>query len=1507
MQNSRKPFATEHGNFESPTDIEHSMKLSQDSRRWIVSAGTDFPSLATKLHPLPKGLEPLGKRRKVCCRDSDTLAMGPHFARAGAPSARSERPARAERAGARESLGRSAGEPRLVVTTEKLGIKVNQGKPRYFYGRGKRCQPVKVNPSKSKSESGGVPANCAIRVGCGLAGPFALALLLLAAFVCAFAPPAHAQTVYENYTFSTFAGPGGSGWFDGSGSAAHFFVPAGIARDTNGNLYLADSDNHTIRKITPDGLVTTLAGLAGSSGTNDGIGAAARFNSPYGVAVGGDGTIYVADANNHAIRKISPSGVVSTIAGLAGTPGKVNGTGSAARFRFPRGIVVDSSNNLYVADTSNDAIRKITPAGVVSTFAGSLGNFGTNDATGTSAGFNLPVGLTMDAAGNIYVADFSNKAIRKITPAAVVTTLAGAPGSVDVVDGTNTTAHFGGPFGITLNGMKLYVTDESADAVREITLDGVVTTIAGTISNSGYANAIGTNAVFNGPSGIVADGETNLFVVDSGNDSIREISPNLTVTLFAGPGAPFNAPGGSAFGPDGNLYVADQQNHAIRKITPQGDVSTFAGTFGVSGTNDGVGTVAQFNSPVDLAFDPAGNMYVADRVNDTIRMITPGAVVSTLAGLPQVSGTNNGVGTNALFHLPTGIVVDAQTNIYVADTFNHAIRIITPDGTVSTFAGTIGTAGTTNGTGLSAQFSFPEGITIDPDGNLFVVDNGDHTIREITPGGVESTFAGSSGTSGSADGVGTAAQFSSPSGIAIDANRNLYVADGGNQAIRKITPAASVTTLGGDPGQFGNLDGTGSNAQFNGPEGVTLDTQGNLFVSDTFNNRIRKAYPALPDVPIVDLTNVDTGMTNHFSISNETTTSWSWTLVRQPSTSTNQIIGGNTDTPTFTPDVEDVYIIQFQGLDSSGHSAIGRMTIHAKNGNKLTVLAKGGGTVKPNLNGSHLQIGTVYSMTAKAVPGSTFSNWMAIIGTNAPFVFTNSPDISFVMQNDLTLIANFHDHQNPTLVMTSPKSKQFASNAVFTATGTAKDNDSVVTVWYQLNGGAWTNATGTTNWLAQVALNPGGNTILAYAQDPSGNVSTTNHAALTYVPSARLSITGTGAGFLSPNYVGALLAIGTNYSITAKPAAGYIFSNWVDSVANVTITNPVLKFTMQSNSALVVHFTRDMHYFAQGQYAGLFYDTNNLTATNAGFFSAALTSSSAFTAKLLLGGSSISASGQFSADGVFSSSFPTKNLGPINLQLQLDLTGQGIITGTVSGNGWSANLTANQLVYSAANPPSQQFQRFTLVIPGGEDSSNEPGGNSYGNITIDNLGTVTFTGVLADDSKAAQKTFLSRNGDWPFYISSANGLGVTLGWLTFSPGQAGTLGGQVYWDRLPGGSLYPNGFSFTNGIETSGSFYSFYIGRRSLNLTSCMMVLQQAGILPPITNYFTLSTKDTLTSTNGIKASINVVTGVFKGTIPAENGSIPVNGVVLQSQTNAFGFFINSGQSGSVFLGAPPQ
>src|SRR6202043_3983058 len=225
---------------------------------------------------------------------------------------------------------------------------------------------------------------------------------------------------------STLAGLAGSaGSADGSGSAARFRSPRGVTVDSAGTVYVADTDNHTIRKITPTGGVSTLAGLAGISGSVDGTGNTARFNFPNDIAVDSGGNLYVSDAFNNTIRKITPAGVASTLAGLAGNAGSADGTGGAARFNFPDGVAVDSTGNVYVADTNNSTIRKITPAGVVTTLAGSAGNAAYVDGAGSAARFNFPSGAAVDNTGNVYVADTGNNIIRKITPAGLVTLLAG--------------------------------------------------------------------------------------------------------------------------------------------------------------------------------------------------------------------------------------------------------------------------------------------------------------------------------------------------------------------------------------------------------------------------------------------------------------------------------------------------------------------------------------------------------------------------------------------------------------------------------------------------------------------------------------------------------------------------------------------------------------------------------------------------------------------------------------------------------------------------------------------------------------------------------------------------------------------------------------------------------------------------------------------------------------------------------------------------------------------------
>ena len=417
--------------------------------------------------------------------------------------------------------------------------------------------------------------------------------------------------VYTLLTVSTRAGqPGAGGNINGTGPAARFDHPADVAVDGAGNVYVADTDNHTIRVVTPAGVVTTMAGQGGISGHADGTGAAAQFNHPSGVAVDGAGNVYVADTDNDTIRKVTPAGAVTTLAGQAGTIGHADGNGTAATFSGPSGLAVENAGTLYVADSLNHTVRRITAAGAVSTIAGLAGFSGTVDGVGSAARFYGPQGLALDGAGNLEVADTGNSTIRKI---AIAT--------------------------------------------------GVVTTVAGLAGNTGSIDGPASQARFHYPSSIASDAA-------------------------------------------GNLYVADTDNHTIREITPAGAVGTIAGIAGSSGTADGAGGDARFYFPTGIAVDNTGNVYVADTNNHTIRLgifpagplittqpqsqtVTVGANVEfsvTASGKPAPSyqwyfnGTTVNGATGASLSL---------TNVQTANAGNYTVTASNTSGTVTSSAATL--------------------------------------------------------------------------------------------------------------------------------------------------------------------------------------------------------------------------------------------------------------------------------------------------------------------------------------------------------------------------------------------------------------------------------------------------------------------------------------------------------------------------------------------------------------------------------------------------------------------------------------------------------------------------------------------------------------------------------------------------------------------------------------------------------------------------------------------------
>ena len=662
---------------------------------------------------------------------------------------------------------------------------------------------------------------------------------------------------------TTLAGhPAAAGTDDGPAGDARFYLAGHVAFDAAGNLFVADELAHTIRKIDTAGNVTTFAGLAGHPGYRDGPGTDARFTYPSGLVFDAAGNLYVSEAwwgpypalVGHTIRKITPAGVVTTFAGKPGVAGSQDGPLATATFRNPDGLAFDPAGNLYVADMLNYTVRKITPAGVVSTLAGSPQAEDWVDGTGAEARFSQLCGITFDpASGDLFVSDVGWGMIRRLTLSGVVTTFAGS-GDYAWVDGTGMEASFYAPWDLQADGLgNLYVADGFYRRVRRITADAVVTTIAGS-GISGSIDGTGDAAQFTTLAGIDLAGDGTLVFGDGSR--VRRVTPAGEVTTVAGP--PSVPPDGldgtgtdawlgtgqMAFEPDGNIVLAD--GTFIRRVTPAGVVTTIAG--GNTGSADGPIESAGYGQMTAVAVDAAGVIYVGDQTNRTIRRIADGTV-TTIAGVPGVSGWLDGPGPESLFGQVNSLALHSSGDLYVAD--GPVVRRVAPDGTVSTVAGVVPSAGITDGVGSAARFHTARAVTIDPAGNLLVGDGltntgtSGRTIRRITPDGTVSTPAGRGWRAGTSDGPSSEARFLSAGAGGFDGGGNFYTGDWRNATIRMLGPDGTASTLAGFSENFGTGDGIGSAARFaaNLPS-CLVDGNGTLYISE--GGRIRVATWTTP-------------------------------------------------------------------------------------------------------------------------------------------------------------------------------------------------------------------------------------------------------------------------------------------------------------------------------------------------------------------------------------------------------------------------------------------------------------------------------------------------------------------------------------------------------------------------------------------------------------------------------------------------------------------------------------
>jgi len=651
--------------------------------------------------------------------------------------------------------------------------------------------------------------------------------------------------------------PGFSG-DGGPATAAQLNTPQGLAVDSTGNLYIADQVNNRVRVVTPQGVINTFAGN-GKLGQprflgDGGPATAANLNLPGGVAVDRSGNVYIADTGDNSIRKVGANGVINTIAGN-GFGGVCCDTELASESVLlqPEDVFVDNSGNVYIADTGNAAVREITAStGIINFIAGACNitsnstssNTGETCSIGYSGDGGLanegglvePFAVVVDSAGNVYIAEPTDGRIREVSTIngkIDINTIVGNGTLGFSGDGAAaTSAELNRPTGVAIDGSgNIYIADSLNNRIRAAQSGGSIKTFAG---NGGYSysgdGGPATSAQMNSPHAVAADTAGNYYIADSGNNVVRKVSASGTITTLAGNGtAGFGGDGGAATsaqlsGPQGvavdgagNVYIADTGNSRVREVSG-GSITTVAGSgtpgFGGDG---GAATSAKLYSPVGLALDAKGNLYIADTNNSTIRKVANGTI-STVAGngLQGYSG-DGGPGLSAQLNDPEGVAVDATGNLYITDTLNYRIRMVSPAGNITTLAGN-GVAGYSGDGGPAgqAQLSYPTGIAVDSAGNVFFGDAG-ASVRKIYANGTISTIAGNGSIGYTGDGgPATRASLNGPTGIAVDSRGDVYIADSANDAVRllylrfsAVTNAASNLTGAIAPGEVVVLYGSG--------------------------------------------------------------------------------------------------------------------------------------------------------------------------------------------------------------------------------------------------------------------------------------------------------------------------------------------------------------------------------------------------------------------------------------------------------------------------------------------------------------------------------------------------------------------------------------------------------------------------------------------------------------------------------------------------------------------------
>ncbi|HUO17715.1 MAG TPA: hypothetical protein VMX38_22220 [Verrucomicrobiae bacterium] len=818
-------------------------------------------------------------------------------------------------------------------------------------------------------------------------------LLCLAISAALFAP----QLSFAQFTINTVAGGGPNNL---PAQQASIGSAQSVALDSAGNVYIADAFSSQIFKVSTSGTLTIVAGNGTMGYSGDGGPATtAALNQPESVFVDASGNIFIADTYNSVIREVTASnGYIQTVAGNFAAGSGYSGDGgpaTSAQLNNPFGVFVDTSGNIFIADSDNNVIREVTTSNdnIQTIAGGGSGCTGQTDALGdgcpaTSAILTEPEGVFVDASGNIFIADTLDSVIREVTISnGVIQTVAGtyynsASGSACQFTGDSgpaTSAFLCLPASIFVNSSgDLYIADTANYAIREV-VSGTITTVAGTLGSYGYSGNGGAanQALLLYPGGVTVDASGDIFIADTDNYVVREVTAG-NIQAFAGnntvaysgdggpaPSAALNALQGVFIDGSGNIFIADSANNVVREVVAStGDIQTVAGdgtpcaTPIPGGCGDGAAaTSAQLNYPTGVFVDASGNIYIADTglvagVDDdsVIRVVNPGASAVTIAGtsigagdIQTIVGTlgTAGYGGDGLsptspttqLYDPQTVILDASGNIFIADTGNSAIRVVNTGtanlvignvsvapGTINTVAGTPGTScgdATTgcgdNGAANAATLSVPTGVAVDSAEDVYIADSQNSAIRVVNastqdsltiagstiPPGDILTVAGTLGRDGYTGdgGAPTAATLNIPYSVSIDSLGNIYIADSQNSAIREVVAVSGlIQTIAGNgvgTAGFSGDGGPATSAELNNPSDVKLGASG-IFIADTDNSRVRQLTSTVGVSVVPSSTTLAPGATQQFlaNVSGATNANVTWQV--------NSVTGGNSTVGTIS-------------------------------------------------------------------------------------------------------------------------------------------------------------------------------------------------------------------------------------------------------------------------------------------------------------------------------------------------------------------------------------------------------------------------------------------------------------------------------------------------------------------------------------------------------------------------------------------------------------------------------